>query len=102
MVIDEQILKRVRDLGALGHTPSQIASLLDIAAADRNNFIDELSRADTPLYIAYHKGQSIMDYNTNVELAHQAEKGDIEAITLFDERKQKQNVSELLSELFGI
>lgn len=102
MILDEQTLKRVRDMGALGHTPSQIVSLLDISRSDRAIFYDELTNPETPLYIAYNKGRSIMSYNTNVELARLAEKGDQEAIVLLDERSRQQRVDELLLELFRI
>lgn len=102
MIIDEQILKRIRDLGALGHTPTQISCLLDISINDRDVFIDEFSRPETRVYSAYQKGKSIIGYNTNVELARQSEAGDVEAITLLAERNEKQKVSELLAELFGI
>ena len=44
----------------------------------------------------------MMDYNTNVELARAAEKGDVEAISKLDERKQEQRANELLADLFGI
>lgn len=102
MIVDEQTLKKVRDLGALGHTPSQIASLLDIPVRDKAAFLDELSRPETLMYAAYLKGKTIIEYNTNVELAHAAEKGDVEAIKLLSERKLKQKEAELLTELFGL
>ena len=37
-----------------------------------------------------------------VELARAAEKGDVEAISKLDERKQEQKAIELLADLFGI
>ncbi|WP_281671619.1 hypothetical protein [Rikenella microfusus] len=102
MTIDEQILKRVRDMGAIGHTPAQIASLLRIPAADREAFLDEFTRPETKVCEAYANGKAMMDYNTNVELARAAEKGDVDAIAKLDERKQEQKAIELMAELFGI
>lgn len=102
MIIDEQILKRIRDQGALGQTSSQIAALLRIPFAERDAFLDEFTRPDTKVYESYTNGKAMYDYNINVELARAAEKGDIDAITKLDERKQEQKSSELTSELFGI
>lgn len=102
MTIDEQVLKRVRDLAALGHTPSQIASLLDIPIDGRDAFVDEFSRPNTQIYAAYYKGRNMMDYNTNVELARAAEKGDVEAIELMSKRKEEQKYNEALAEMWGV
>lgn len=102
MIIDEQILKRIRDQGALGQTPSQISALLRIPFAERDAFRDEFTRPDTKVYEAYTNGKAMFDYNINVELARAAEKGDIEAITKLDERKQEQKSTELTTELFGV
>lgn len=102
MTIDEQILKRIRDMGAIGHTPAQIASLLRIPAAEREAFLDEFTRPETKVYESYTNGRAMMDYNTNVELARAAEKGDVEAISKLDERKQEQKAIELMADLFGI
>lgn len=102
MTIDEQILKRIRDMGAIGHTPAQIASLLRIPHTERVAFLDEFTRPETKVYEAYTNGKAMMDYNTNVELARAAEKGDVDAIAKLDERKQEQKAIELMAELFGI
>lgn len=102
MTIDEQVLKRIRDMGALGHTPAQIAALLRIPHFERDAFLDEFTRRETKVYESYLNGKAMMDYNTNVELARAAEKGDVEAITKLDERKQEQKANELLADLFGI
>lgn len=74
MVIDEEILKRVRDYGSLGHTPRQVAALLRIRHSEIESFVDEMIRSDTRLHEFYESGKAIMSYNMNVELAQQAEK----------------------------
>lgn len=102
MILDEQLLKRIRDYGALGHTPGQIVALLRIPLRERDAFLDEFERPETRVYEFYQNGKAIMDYNTNVELAHQAEKGDIDSISLLDQRKENQKVNELLADLFGL
>ena len=99
MVIDEEILKRVRDYGSLGHTPRQVAALLRIRHSEIESFVDEMIRSDTRLH---ESGKAIMSYNMNVELAQQAEKGDADSIKLFDQRKQEQRYDDLCSELFGL
>lgn len=102
MIVDEDVLKRVRDYGALGHTPRQIAYLLRIRHTEADAFIDEMIRSDTRLHEYYESGKAVMNYNTNVELARQAEKGDSDSIKLLDQRKQEHRYEDLLSELFGI
>jgi hypothetical protein len=82
--------------------PAQIASLLRIPAAEREAFLDEFTRPETKVYESYANGRAMMDYNTNVELARAAEKGDVEAISKLDERKQEQKAIELMADLFGI
>lgn len=99
---DNQILKQIRDMGALGHTPAQIAALLRIPHTGRDAFLDEFTRPETKVYESYANGKAMMDYNTNVELARAAEKGDVEAVTKLDERKQEQKAIELMADLFGI
>lgn len=102
MTLDENTLKKIRDWAALGHTPGQIASLLGTPYQLRDAFLDEFARPDTKVYQFYMQGKAMMDYNVNAELARSAENGDVEAITLLDQRKQNQKMSELLSDLFGI
>lgn len=102
MEFDANTLKRIRDYAALGHTPGQIVSLLGIAYQQREAFLDEFSRSDTKVYQSFMQGKAMMDYNVNVELTRNAEKGDTEAIEVLDQRKQNQKVAELLSDLFGV
>ena len=102
MVIDEEILKRVRDYGSLGHTPRQVAALLRIRHSEIESFVDEMIRSDTRLHEFYESGKAIMSYNMNVELAQQAEKRDADSIKLIDQRKQEQRYDDLCSELFGL
>lgn len=99
---DNQILKKIRDMGTLGHTPAQIAVLLRIPHTRLDAFLDEFTRPETKVYESYAAGKAMMDYNTNVELARAAEKGDVEAISKLDERKQEQKAIELMADLFGI
>ena len=102
MTLDENTLKKIRDWAALGHTPGQIASLLGVSYQHREAFLDEFPRPDTKVNQYYMQGKAMMDYNVNVELTREAERGDIAAIETLDLRKQNQKVAELLSDLFGI
>lgn len=102
MVVDEDILTKIRNLGALGHTPIQIASILKIPSRERDGFLDEFSRRDTRVYEHYCLGKNMSYYNTNVELTKAAEKGDVFAIAKLEERKREQESDDLRNELFGI
>lgn len=89
-------------MGALGHTPRQIASLLNIPVAERDSFIDEFSCVWSKVYEYYTSGKAMSYYNTNVELTKAAEKGDVFAIDKLDERKRNQESDDLKFDLFGI
>ena len=105
LVLDElsdEYVNQVRTFGALGYTPERICQLLGLR---KNKRIALLYRIDTlsDVYCeAYNQGRALGEYNIDAELAKKAEKGDIDAITLLEERKNERAEKDLRMELFGI
>ena len=105
LVLDElsdEYVNQVRTFGALGYTPERICQLLGL---QKNKRIALLYRIDTlsDVYCeAYNQGRALGEYNIDAELAKKAEKGDIDAITLLEERKNERAEKDLRIELFGI
>ncbi len=102
MIIDENIISKIRNFSSLGLMPPQIASILKIPPQDRASFIDEFERKDTRVFEAYHQGRNAAYVNHNIELTKSAEKGDVIAIAKLDERKHEQEIETLRQELFGV
>lgn len=102
MTVNDQMIQKIRDYAMCDMTPLQIASLLNILPAGLDTFIDAFLQPETLIAQAYKKGRNMMDYNTNVELARAAEKGDVEAIEMLAHRKEEQKYNEALAEMWGI
>ena len=100
--LSDEYVNQVRTFGALGYTPERICQLLGL---QKNKRIALLYRIDTlsDVYCAaYNQGRALGEYNIDAELAKKAEKGDIDAITLLEERKNERAEKDLRIELFGI
>ena len=100
--LSDEYVNQVRTFGALGYTPERICQLLGL---QKNKRIALLYRIDTlsDVYCeAYNQGRALGEYNIDAELAKKAEKGDIDAITLLEERKNERAEKDLRMELFGI
>ncbi len=100
--LSDEYVNQVRTFGALGYTPERICQLLGLR---KNKRIALLYRIDTlsDVYCeAYNQGRALGEYNIDAELAKKAEKGDIDAITLLEERKNERAEKDLRMELFGI
>lgn len=100
--LSDEYVNQVRTFGALGYTPERICQLLGLR---KNKRIALLYRIDTlsDVYCeAYNQGRALGEYNIDAELAKKAEKGDVDAITLLEERKNERAEKDLRIELFGI
>lgn len=102
MIIDEDILLKIRNFAALGHTPRQIASLLKVPPRETEMFLYEFTDPDTKVNEYYLMGRNMGYCNQNVELMKAAEKGDTFAIDTLDRRKHDQELADMRQELFGI
>lgn len=101
-ILSDEYIQQVRTFGALSYTPERICQLLGLRGSKR---LALLLRIEIPgdIYCeAYHQGRALGEYNIDAELAKKAEKGDTEAITLLEERKNERSEKDLRLKLFGI
>ena len=101
-ILSDEYVQSVRTFGALSYTPERICRLLGLK---KDESIVLLLRIETPgdvYYEAYQQGCALGEYNIDAELAKKAEKGDIESITLLEERKNERSEKDMRFILFGI
>lgn len=102
MLDTDQYISKVRTFGALGYDAERIADLLDLHGKTRAELIVRLSIPGDELSVAYDNGRAIGEYNIDVELTKQAERGDIDAITALGERSKERKIKDLRKNMFGI
>lgn len=102
MDITPHLKSKLQSFGALNYSPERIADLLGYAAEERRMLLASLARDDSAAALAYKQGQMICKYNIDAELAKAAEKGDIDAIKMLTELREKETLESIKKELFGI
>lgn len=100
--LTDEYVNQVRTFGALSYTPERICQLLGLRKAKRIALLYRMSIPGDVYYEAYHQGGALGEYNIDAELAKKAEKGENDAITLLEERKNERNEKDLRMKLFGI
>lgn len=98
----DQYTSKVRTFGALGYDPERIADLLDLHGKTRAELVVRLSIPGDALRVAYENGRAIGEYNIDVELTKQAERGDVDAITTRAERSKERKLKDMKKGLFGV
>ncbi len=101
MIGDDYVLQ-VRTFGALGYTPDRICRLLKLNKKDSISLKLRIELAGDAYNEAYQQGRYLGEYNIDAELAKKAEKGDVEAVMLLEERKHDRQVKDLRYKLFGV
>lgn len=101
-VLGDEYISQVRTFGALGYSPERIADLLGLTRLQRSVLNLRIVSPGDTYYTAYRNGISIGEYNIDAELAKQAERGDIDAITALESRKQQRLEFDLRKQLFGV
>ncbi|HMM18498.1 MAG TPA: hypothetical protein PKC47_13390 [Petrimonas sp.] len=97
----DKYISKVRTFGAFGYDAERIADLLSLHGRTRVELIVRLSIQGDELRVAYDNGRAIGEYNIDVELTKQAERGDIDAITTLAERSKERKMKDLKKDLFG-
>ena len=100
--VTDQYENQVRTFGALSYSPERICQLLSLTKSQRISFLLRITSPGDIYYEAYHQGRALGEYNIDAELAKKAEKGDIDSITLLEDRKNERNEKDLRLKLFGI
>lgn len=101
-IIGDEYVLQVRTFGALGYTPDRICSLLKLSKKDSVSLKLRISLPGDVYCEAYSQGRYMGEYNVDAELAKKAERGDVDAIMLLEERKHDRKVKDLRLKLFGI
>lgn len=99
--IGEEFIAQVRQFGSLGYAPERIASMLSITGMKRTCLIMRITTPGDTYNTAYYYGKSVGEYNIDAELAKRAEKGEVDAIILQQQRKDLRSELDLRKELFG-
>jgi hypothetical protein len=102
ILIGDEYISQVRTFGALGYSVNRICTLLQLTKKQKVALSIRMSLPGDVYYEAYRNGKAIGEYNIDSELAKQAERGNIEAITLLEERKQERVEVDLRQQLFGV
>jgi hypothetical protein len=102
LLIGDEYVSQVRTFGALGYSVGRICTLLHLSDKQKVALGLRMSLPDDVYYEAYQNGMAIGEYNIDAELTKQAERGDINAITLLEERKNERVELDLRKQLFGV
>lgn len=100
--IGDEYVSQVRAFGSLGYTPDRIASILPLTSHQRLALIARINTKNDVYSDAFQNGHAIGEYNIDAELAKKAEKGDVDAITLLEQRKNDRTELDLRHDLFGV
>ncbi|MDR3119660.1 MAG: hypothetical protein LBU44_09675 [Mediterranea sp.] len=102
LLVGDEYISQVRTFGVLGYTPNRICHLLGLREKERAGLIYHINEVGDTYHDAYINGRALGEYNIDVELAKLAEKGDIDAITTLESRKNLRVELDLRKELFGV
>lgn len=100
--IGDEYVSQVRTFGALGYYVNRICQLLNLRGKKKLALKVRMSIPGDVYNDAYLSGQALGEYNIDAELAKRAETGDIDSITLLEERKNERREIDLRKELFGV
>lgn len=98
----KKYISQVRTFGAFGYDAARIADLLNLHGEERAELVVRLSIPGDELRVAYDNGRAIGEYNIDVELTKQAEKGDVDSIVALAERSKERKMKDMKKELFGV
>ena len=100
--LSDEYVNQVRTFGALSYTPERICQLLGLRKVKRIALLYRIGIPGDVYHEAYHQGRALGEYNIDAELAKKAEKGEIDSISLLEERKNERAEKDLRMKLFGI
>lgn len=100
--LSDEYVNQVRTFGALGYTPERICQLLGLRKNKRIALLYRIDILGDVYCEAYNQGRALGEYNIDAELAKKAERGEVDAITLLEERKNERAEKDLRMDLFGI
>lgn len=102
MITDQNTLNKIRNYGALKYTSDRICVLLGLDEKNRLWFMEQMDNTGSEVRAYYDRGVAIGEYNIDVELAKQGEKGDVFAIIEINKIQEERRISKVKKDLFGI
>jgi len=87
---DEDFLRRIVGVGTLGYSLEKIINVLDIPTSEIKTFSEEFYNKSSEVYRAYKKGVDKADYVIDMKLFEEAKSGNIRALKIYEERKDKE------------
>lgn len=102
LAIGDEFVSQVRTFGALGYSINRICQLLNLRGKKKLALQLRMKIPGDIYYDAYNSGQALGEYNIDAELAKRAETGDIDSITLLEQRKNERKELDMRKELFGV
>ena len=100
--IGEQYLEEVRSYAEIGCNPQCIVDLIGLARREKLALVVRISLPGDIYNDAYNSGRALGEFNIDKKLVEKANAGDIEAITLLEERKNQRVELDLRKQLFGV
>ena len=92
MEYNEDILKKMVQVGTLGYPLSKIINVLDIE--DTKQFTKDFDNPKSKVAIAYQKGVDKADFVLDSKLFDMAKGGDLKALDKYERRKRIQLYAE--------
>lgn len=102
MIVNKEILEKVRTFGAFRYSVFKMLSLLNIEAEQHDLFIEEFDNKESRVRRYYEQGVAMGEHNVSVALMKKAEEGDVFASQQLEDLSDKRNVENLRKELFGV
>lgn len=75
------------NFGAFGYDAKKISSILGVPEIE---IIEELANKDSELFKLIQKGKDMSDYVIDLKIFQLAKQGDVNAIALFEKRKEQR------------
>lgn len=90
--LNEDQIKMLRNMGALGYPPSKIASIMEFSITEVSTL---MNNENSEFYKIYMSGHDLANYLINLKLHDMALSGDIKAIDKLSERKKLMCIEEM-------
>ena len=97
-----EVLAQVGSYAQNGSTPSQLATLLQLAGVSRANFIEDICHIGHPLYVVYRHNLQINNDDIDSTLNRLSLAGDTDAMDIVLKRETRDYIAELKQDLFGL
>jgi hypothetical protein len=85
----EEILNKTKQLGVLGYPLSKCLNILDLPSEQIAAYQNDFKHEGSDIQKSYQKGMDTADFTFDNMLFKKAQEGDLKALQVFEERKNK-------------